>query len=217
MLAGERDVRLRHGLKGERCGHAVLVAAERVGQRGPTPGDAVIVEERERDAGDEGERGDKRGLAKAREGTELRREVNENGESHRDGFERPGEHLQREAETEERGVANAPERAQTRERTEDETTGASGNRAAPIGVRPDAQRAELNDGENSAEQRPARRRPSAQHPITKRAERGAREQNAGPGKAEQQLAGGESEALADGVDGTVRRLLQDVDGFKELA
>src|SRR5580704_7007655 len=96
------------------------------------------------------------------------------------------------------------------QRAEDEASGDGGDCPSPIAVHPVAERAEFDGGEEAAEKGPRGGGPGAEHPVNQRREQADRQCDSGPRNSENHLADGDSDALAEGVDGTISRLLEDV-------
>ena len=123
--------------------------------------------------------------------------------------------MERQAEPQQHGVAPARMVAQAGQRAEDQATGNGGHAAAPVGVHPLVERAELDGGQQPAQEGPTGRGPTAQHPVAQGAEGGHGEHHAGPGRAEERPAEGQHEALAQRIDRAVRGLLEDEEGFEK--
>ncbi len=104
---------------------------------------------------------------------------------------------------------------QSGQRSENQASRRSGERASPIAVHPLVERSEFHDSQQAAHERPTGRGPAAQHPITERAKRRHRDQHRGPGSAEDHPAEGQRRALANRVDRAVSWLLQDEKRLEE--
>src|SRR6185312_12678749 len=99
----------------------------------------------------------------------CRKQEHRNARDEEDRLERAAEQMQANPQTEQDSVSHAVGAGQSRQRSEHQASRRRGVRASPIGVGPLTERAEFENSQKTAEKRPDRCRPAAEHPVTESA------------------------------------------------
>ena len=142
-------------------------------------------------------------------------QVNGHGQAQKHAFVGPGEDEQADAGAEQDCFQSARLAGEAGYCAEDQGPGQRGERAGGgVVVDPVAEEADAENGEDSAEQSPTGRQPGLQHPADGGAHQRSDAEDGKPGRAEEDLPGGEDQATCRKVHRHVGGLHGDVDGLK---
>ncbi len=185
-------MRNRVRLKRKGRGHSILIPVQHHRKRCPIAGHSLVVEQQKRACRTNRDKRNRCGFQKRNRALRAFAAQHEKPE-HRDKYQtelkRSCQQLHSKSNAEDHCITERACSGQARQRPEDQAASGSRKGAAPIAVHPVTERSKFDGGEQSAYQRPSRRGPAAEHPITRGNERRFGHEHTGPQMTEDHPSG----------------------------